>query len=423
MKKLIRKIRAVVFLLLGIIVLFTAYTVFFSKAEIYGLEQFEKLPRSKEISLRVSDNVNYLSIYILQEGKEKLIFSGEPKKGRELSLVLKPEEYELKEGKAKLRVELKRLGFLKETIEKDILIDTQPPRVNIIHSSYAVRQGGSGALRVSVSEEARLKVKVGEREYGFYPVGDRVFISIFPVSVDTPAGSYIYIVAQDDAGNTSRLNTGIKVKPSKFKEYSIRLDGREDRILEKLSEILGREVSKDDFVNAFREVNEKVREENERKIRKVASESLSKKLWSGRFLQLKNSKVVSLFGEKRKYYYKNKFISSSWHWGYDLASIKNAPVEASNSGVVVFAGYIGIYGNTVIIDHGYGVMSLYAHLAEFKVKEGQEVKKGQTIGITDMTGLAFGDHLHFGILVQGVEVNPIEWWDPKWVSKNIDKAF
>ena len=191
----------------------------------------------------------------------------------------------------------------------------------------------------------------------------------------------------------------------------------------KIFSIIAGDLESLDFVEAFRLVNEKIRAENEKKIAEIGRESSEERYWSGRFLQLKNSKVISYYGEKRKYYFRGKYISSSRHLGYDLASVRNAPVPASNSGVVVFAGDLGIYGNTVIIDHGYGLMSIYAHLADFRVKAGDRVKKGQIIGITDSTGLAFGDHLHFGVLVGGYEVNPIEWWDRRWIKTRIEPLF
>ena len=96
-----------------------------------------------------------------------------------------------------------------------------------------------------------------------------------------------------------------------------------------------------------------------------------------------------------------------------------SPVPAAASGKVVFADYLGIYGNTVILDHGLGLYTLYAHLAGIEVQVGQEVSAGETIGHTDTTGLAGGDHLHFSVLVQGVFVTPIEWFDPRWVKGRI----
>jgi len=136
-------------------------------------------------------------------------------------------------------------------------------------------------------------------------------------------------------------------------------------------------------------------------------------------LQLRNSKVMASYGDRRVYLYKGKPISRSVHLGYDLASVSNAPVEAANSGIVRFAGDLGIYGNAVVIDHGLGLMSLYGHLSEILVKDGQSVKKGELIAKTGSTGLAGGDHLHFGILVQGIEVSPLYWWDSRWIKANV----
>jgi murein DD-endopeptidase MepM/ murein hydrolase activator NlpD len=95
-------------------------------------------------------------------------------------------------------------------------------------------------------------------------------------------------------------------------------------------------------------------------------------------------------------------------------------VGASNAGRVVFADELGIYGNCVLIDHGLGVSSLYGHLSRIDVAPGDVVQRGQTIGLTGQTGLAGGDHLHFAILVGDTYVDPIEWWDPKWIRDHID---
>jgi murein DD-endopeptidase MepM/ murein hydrolase activator NlpD len=86
---------------------------------------------------------------------------------------------------------------------------------------------------------------------------------------------------------------------------------------------------------------------------------------------------------------------------------------------VVLARYFGIYGNSVVLDHGGGLMSLYSHLSSIEVAPDQEVEKGQVIGRTGQTGLAGGDHLHFTLLIRGQPVNPIEWWDPMWIRDRV----
>jgi murein DD-endopeptidase MepM/ murein hydrolase activator NlpD len=103
--------------------------------------------------------------------------------------------------------------------------------------------------------------------------------------------------------------------------------------------------------------------------------------------------------------------------------VKQYPIEATNDGVVVYADYLGIYGNCVLIDHGYGLISLYGHLSSIDVKPGQSVKKKQVIGRSGETGLAAGDHLHFGLFLRGVPINPTEWWDDHWIQDHIHIRF
>jgi murein DD-endopeptidase MepM/ murein hydrolase activator NlpD len=144
-----------------------------------------------------------------------------------------------------------------------------------------------------------------------------------------------------------------------------------------------------------------------------------------KFYPLKNSAKVASYGDERHYYYKTKSneVSKSYHVGYDLASTKMAAIKTSNAGKVVYANENGIYGNMPMIDHGLGLYSLYGHCSQLLVKEGDEVKAGQIIAKTGVSGLALGDHLHFGLLVQGLEVRPIEWFDAGWIKTNIDNVF
>jgi murein DD-endopeptidase MepM/ murein hydrolase activator NlpD len=142
-------------------------------------------------------------------------------------------------------------------------------------------------------------------------------------------------------------------------------------------------------------------------------------LWKGPFIPLGNAKVESKFADHRTYYYEKKEVDQQVHLGFDLAVTKQIPVLAGNDGKIVYADYLGIYGNCVIIDHGMGVQSLYGHLSSIGVKPGDTVTRGQQIGRSGMTGLAAGDHLHFSILLQGNPVNPVEWWDPHWIEDRV----
>ena len=142
-------------------------------------------------------------------------------------------------------------------------------------------------------------------------------------------------------------------------------------------------------------------------------------LWSGAFLQMPNSARAANFAETRTYVYEGREVDRQTHLGLDLASTARAPIPAPNAGRVVFAGWMSLYGNAVIIDHGYGLLSLCGHMSTVDVTAGDNVSKGDRIGTSGATGLAGGDQLHLEIFIHGMSVDPIEWFDAKWIRDNL----
>jgi murein DD-endopeptidase MepM/ murein hydrolase activator NlpD len=184
---------------------------------------------------------------------------------------------------------------------------------------------------------------------------------------------------------------------------------------------MGRDPSlKGEPVDVFVRVNRDLRKSNGKKVWEICQKSDPEPLWSGAFLRMTNAKRMAGFADHRTYVHNGKEIDQQVHMGVDLASLVMSPVEASNRGNVVYADELGIYGNTVILDHGCGLFSMYSHLSRIDVKQGQVLEKGEPLGLTGATGLAGGDHLHFGMLIHGVYVTPIEWWDPHWVHDNVE---
>jgi murein DD-endopeptidase MepM/ murein hydrolase activator NlpD len=174
-----------------------------------------------------------------------------------------------------------------------------------------------------------------------------------------------------------------------------------------------------DLLANYLAINGELREANAGKLRELAAASRPALLWEGAFLALPNGQVMSPFAERRAYRFGGERVDEQFHLGYDLASVRRASVPAANTGVVALAGYLGIYGNTVVVDHGYGLATLYGHLSEIAVEPGRQVARGETLGRTGETGLAAGDHLHFAVLLQGLPVDPVEWWDPAWVRDRV----
>jgi murein DD-endopeptidase MepM/ murein hydrolase activator NlpD len=191
-----------------------------------------------------------------------------------------------------------------------------------------------------------------------------------------------------------------------------------ERVARPLAEAAG--LASDDPAATFRAVNEDLRARNEATIRERLAGSDLERQWGGAFQQLPGSQVMSRFAEHRTYLYRGKPISTARHFGFDLASTARAPVTAAGAGRVVMAEDLGIYGNCVVVDHGIGLASLYGHLSQIDVAVGDDVEQGARLGLSGETGLAGGDHLHFAFLVGDIYVDPLEWWDPKWVRSHVE---
>jgi murein DD-endopeptidase MepM/ murein hydrolase activator NlpD len=246
-------------------------------------------------------------------------------------------------------------------------------------------------------------------------------MALFAIARNAPPSPQIRVVAEDAAGNRREAGWQTNLKERVFEEARIDLSpGFMSNKVPELSEDVG--IDARDPLAAFQKINSEERARNEARVREIVAGSQPELLFEGAFVQMKNSAVTSRFAEHRSYFLGGKQVSEAIHYGFDLASLAQAPIEASNRGRVLFAGRLGIYGNCVILDHGMGLTSLYAHLSRIDVKVGDLVEKHGVLGRSGATGLAGGDHLHFAILVGGSYVDPTEWWDAKWVREKIEPA-
>jgi murein DD-endopeptidase MepM/ murein hydrolase activator NlpD len=304
-------------------------------------------------------------------------------------------------------------------MEIPVRLDLSPPRISIETGLSYAQRGGAGVVVYSVSEPtARDGVRVGEAFFRGWPWEGRR-MAFYAVPTDAPSPPRPEVVAVDAAGNERSARWPLQVKERALPAATVNLPG--SFLEEKVPELArAQNVAVEDRVAAFREINTRVRAENERRIREIAAKSAPERLWQGAFQQWANSQVTSRFAERRTYLVDGQGVSEATHFGYDLATTAGAPITAANSGRVLHAGDLGIYGNCVIVDHGLGVVSLYGHLSSIEVDEGDGVEKGGVLGRSGQTGLAGGDHLHFAILVGDAYVDPVEWWDEKWVREKID---
>jgi murein DD-endopeptidase MepM/ murein hydrolase activator NlpD len=339
-------------------------------------------------------------------------------------LEINPQSLGLREGETLMRAEARdrswRRGGNPNFLEMRFMVDTRPPSVEVLSRFHYINQGGTGLVVYRASEKlARSGVEVGDLWFPGYPVGDRGYITFFAVPYDVSPKTPIALVAEDRAGNRSRTSFPYRIKLVAFRKETIHVD--EDFLQRVMPYFTERDSSlKGNLLEVFLRVNGELRKANEQKISELCRQTAPVPLWSGPFLRMANAKPMARFADQRVYLNGTKEIDRQVHLGEDLASLAMSVVEAANRGRVVFAGELGIYGNAIILDHGCGLSSMYAHLSRMDVQPGQEVTKGQALGITGSTGLAGGDHLHFSILVSGVYVNPIEWWDPHWLKDNVE---
>ncbi len=136
---------------------------------------------------------------------------------------------------------------------------------------------------------------------------------------------------------------------------------------------------------------------------KIWRKETRKRLWEGGFIKPLEGKRGSEFGLRRMINDKPR----SPHTGVDIIAPEGSPVRTANSGKVILTGELFFSGNSIIIDHGQGLYTMYFHLSKFLVKEGQKVGKGDIIGLVGSTGRASGPHLHWGVRLQGARVDPL----------------
>ena len=299
-----------------------------------------------------------------------------------------------------------------------------PPALALLSSQHYVSQGGSGVVVYRAGTTAvRDGVKAGDWFFPGAPWpggGKEDRIALFGVPWDLADAARLRVVAEDDAGNEASLPFVDRFFPKPPARDRIPLDDAFlTKVVGEIRQHTPELADRGNLLDDYLQINRDLRRKNAEELAALGPRSAGTFLFTEPFLPLPNAKVMSSFADHRTYVYGGREVDEQTHLGYDLAVVAHTPVPAANRGVVVLARYFGIYGNAVVVDHGLGLGSLYAHLSSIEVKEGQTVERGALLGHTGATGLAGGDHLHFTTLVRGLPVNPVEWWDAKWVRDRV----
>ena len=344
----------------------------------------------------------------------------------------------IKTGDARITVTATRpvlfgLRIVTSTVTRAVHVRLEQPRVTVLSTHHYINQGGTEAIvyRVEPGDVAS-GVRVGDIEYPGYPAGGATAagvkitdpaarIAFFALLYDQSAATPMRVFARDEAGNAIDVDFDRKVFPKPAKKSTIELtDAFMERVVPAILAGTTEVKPEGSTLDKFLVINGELRQKNAATIASFASKTSPEMLWGGVvFYPYTNTAVESAFADARTYVYQGREVDHQTHLGFDLASFKGTKIVAANRGKVLFADELGIYGRAVIIDHGMGLQSLYAHMSSIGVKVGDMVEKGQEIGRSGMTGMAAGDHLHFTMLVAGHMVNPIEWWDPHWIEDRI----
>ncbi len=401
----------------------------------------------RQFTIRVSDaaaGLERVTVTAVQGERSRVLleklYDREVVLSDELTVRVDPSELELREGSVHILVSADDRGVWTSPAELSLPlpVDFRRGRIEPLTVQHNATLGGAevAVFRFVGRKLERIGVEVGGRFFEAFPLGafsqsttapGDLYVALFPIPTSfDPKSDTVKLIAVDDFGTQVTSSLYHRIAPKTFPEVDMKLgdqfvQSKVPELLASLRRVQPNVTVSGDNVRDFKLVNETLRTHNEATIQKALHESpVSQRLWSGVFVRPLAAAPKAGFFESRVYRYEGSEVSRSTHVGIDLADLQQARVGAAQAGEVIFVGDLGIYGETVIIDHGIGVSSLYGHLSSISVKKGERVATAQELGRTGATGLAGGDHLHYEVRVQGVPVSPIAWWDPNWMHDHIE---
>lgn len=332
---------------------------------------------------------------------------------------------QLRDGSAKLILEATSNDLLRKTAhwERDVRVVTRPPSISVDAEQHYLYVGMAELATFNVAGGwTEAGVRVGDQTFRAWPMpgGKPGLFSLFAFAWNMPPGTAPMVYASNGSGNdvTSPLVVIFpKKEQPKYTTHDLQVS---DAFLQKVVNELDPGGSGDP-VARFVKINSEMRLRNNQTLAELRFKTADRFLWSQPFARQAHAQAESSFADVRNYIYHGKKIDQQVHLGYDLAVTQHVGVEASNDGRVVYAAPLGIYGNCIVLDHGYGLQTIYGHLSQINVHVGDIVKRGQVMGLSGMTGMAGGDHIHFAMQLDGVQIDPKEWWDSHWIHDHVAK--
>lgn len=355
-----------------------------------GLEEAHHYGGKITPSIKSDNGYKVATIIGILDGKQ--LFE-EHVGSRQFSLPFSIDTNQLTEGGHSLTLKITDASFHKSSSEQTIAfcVDNTPLRAAFMENNCTVDQGKTLHVKIQANKKLGSAVlQLWGKDIILYPAGDdsTVYETFIPIDCERqPAEVIGSAVVTDLVGSTTKLDCKVAIKAFPFqKQRGFTVDQV------KLNQ--EKEIS----------LNSRILQEA---IARWVTESPKKKLWTGAFeLPVNVKKITTPHGEIRATPERGRYL----HKGIDLINTPRCVVWASQDGKVIIKDRYHITGNTVVIDHGLGVMTLYAHLEEYAdIEIGETIKKGNPVGKMGKTGYATGYHLHWELIVNSVSVDPLEW--------------
>jgi murein DD-endopeptidase MepM/ murein hydrolase activator NlpD len=330
---------------------------------------------------------------------------------------------QLHDGPAHLVLEATSGGLLHGTSrwERDVNVVTQPPLVSADSDQHYLYLGMADLATMNITGNyTSAGVRVGDQTFRAWPMpgGKPGLFSLFAFAWNMPASTTPLAYASNGSGNdvTTPLTVVFpKREQPVYTQHQIQIS---DQFMQKVLGELDPNGTGDP-VARFVKINTEMRQANNKTLSDLRLKTADHFLWHEPFARQSHAQAEATFADVRSYIYHGQKIDQQVHLGYDLAVTQHVGVEASNDGRVVWAAPLGIYGNCIVVDHGYGLQTIYGHMSRIDVHVGDEVKRSQIMGLSGMTGMAGGDHIHFAMQLDGVQIDPKEWWDAHWIQDHV----
>jgi murein DD-endopeptidase MepM/ murein hydrolase activator NlpD len=426
-------VRKVILVILLLVVLVpVVFVVARSATPVIDLNnQINSLGQATPISVHVSDprGIRKVSATVEQNGAQYAVWQmTQPTKAKDniwsftAGARTTPQ---LRDGKAKLVVEATSGDLLHKTarVERELTVVTQPPSISVDSEQHYLYLGMADLATFNVTGSwTAAGVRVGDQSFRAWPMtgGKPGLFSLFAFAWNIPQGTIPMAFASNGAGNDVTSPLTVQFPKKEQPKYTVHDLQISDAFMQKVVGELDPNGS-GDLVSRFVRINNEMRKSNNKTLSDLRLKTADHFLFSQPFARQAHSQAEATFADLRNYIYQGKKIDQQVHLGYDLAVTQHVGVEASNDGRVVYAAPLGIYGNCIVVDHGYGLQTIYGHLSHIDVHEGDAVKRGQVMGQSGMTGMAGGDHIHFAMQLDGVQIDPKEWWDPHWIQDHVAK--